>query len=362
MTKEKVELDEIFTAFLDGMKEGSGKTYRIWVNAWVRFSHMNGKETLAFKKADPDAKTEKLILAFHDSIGIKTNTARTASAVICGFYTANRINLTFTRSERKRLTDIERVSEDFLFSKSDILKMYEQANLTERYVLMVGKSIGLRASDFVKITYGKFRGLDLTQEAPIFIGETPTGKESVKAYPHLDADAVSVVKAILEHEPNAKNEDRILDYDEESLTQILQRLFEKAHLESGGKTVRFHNLRKYLIDRLSAVTSESQWKQVVGKQISEGAYVSQDQLKEAYARAMPNISVLNGNGLTKKKVENLENALAQAESELSATKTRLEQALKRIEDSENTMSKVIDRLTVLEEVERKKPVKIKEFT
>jgi DNA repair ATPase RecN len=105
--------------------------------------------------------------------------------------------------------------------------------------------------------------------------------------------------------------------------------------------------------------SESQWKQIIGKQISEGAYVSQDQLQEAYKRAMPNIDVLNGNGMTKKKVEDLENALAQTESELSATKTRLDQALKRLEDHEGTMSKVIQRLETLESVERKRPEKIK---
>jgi hypothetical protein len=43
------------------------------------------------------------------------------------------------------------------------------------------------------------------------------------------------------------------------------------------KRVRFHCLRKFLIDRLSAYASESQWKQIVGKAIGEGAHVSQEQ-------------------------------------------------------------------------------------
>jgi predicted flavoprotein YhiN len=33
--------------------------------------------------------------------------------------------------------------------------------------------------------------------------------------------------------------------------------------------------------------SESKWKQVVGKKISEGAYISPDELRKDYARAMP---------------------------------------------------------------------------
>ncbi len=45
-------------------------------------------------------------------------------------------------------------------------------------------------------------------------------------------------------------------------------------------------MRKFLCDHLSSFMSESKWKQVVGKQISEGAYVSPDTLREDYARAM----------------------------------------------------------------------------
>jgi hypothetical protein len=70
------------------------------------------------------------------------------------------------------------------------------------------------------------------------------------------------------------------------LSRSLQRLAQKAGLQTGNKVVRFHNLRKFLIDHLSSVMSESKWKQCVGKKISEGAYVSPDTLRADYARAM----------------------------------------------------------------------------
>lgn len=76
----------------------------------------------------------------------------------------------------------------------------------------------------------------------------------------------------------------------ENLTVILQTLVEKAGIEIQkgtihGKRVRFQkNLRKFLIDRLSAYAGESQWKQIVGKAIDEGAYVSQDQLRGVFTR------------------------------------------------------------------------------
>jgi hypothetical protein len=49
-------------------------------------------------------------------------------------------------------------------------------------------------------------------------------------------------------------------------------------------------LRKFLIDRLSSFMSESKWKQIVGKAISEGAYVSPDSLRADYERAMSEIT------------------------------------------------------------------------
>lgn len=153
-------------------------------------------------------------------------------------------------------------------------------------------------------------------EAPVCIGETRTGKEKVKAWPFLDSDSVPIIKAILEANKGAADSDQILPFkDENTLTQICQRLFEKAGLVSGGRTVRFHNLRKYLIDRLSAVASESQWKQIVGKQIKEGAYVSQEQLKGVYERAMPAI-VVNGANKNHVKIDEMEEHVKELEKAL----------------------------------------------
>jgi hypothetical protein len=81
--------------------------------------------------------------------------------------------------------------------------------------------------------------------------------------------------------------DRLLTFsDEMQLSRVLKRLVQKAGIETGSKTVRFHNLRKFLIDRISSVMSESKWKQVIGKKISEAAYVSSENLREGYAKAM----------------------------------------------------------------------------
>jgi hypothetical protein len=74
------------------------------------------------------------------------------------------------------------------------------------------------------------------------------------------------------------------------LSRVLRRLAIRAGVNPGTKTIRFHCLRKFLCDHLSSFMSESKWKQIVGKKISEGAYVSPDTLRTDYARAMVEIS------------------------------------------------------------------------
>ena len=54
----------------------------------------------------------------------------------------------FRRQESKKLTENNRKTVDYLFDKEDLTKMALAGNLKERYVLLVGKSVGLRASDF----------------------------------------------------------------------------------------------------------------------------------------------------------------------------------------------------------------------
>jgi hypothetical protein len=91
----------------------------------------------------------------------------------------------------------------------------------------------------------------------------------------------------LTREGKTKPNERITSFSKEiQLTRILQRLVVRAGLEVGNKEVRFHCLRKFLSDHLASHMSESKWKQIVGKKISEGAYISPDELRKDYARAM----------------------------------------------------------------------------
>lgn len=325
---KKVALDQTFLEFVESKKGHTKYSYGTYLKQWLLYSKMNGKESLEAKQQEKEAEVEKKVVQYKEWLqnkGMAETSAQTAIGALRGFYAYHRVPLVFIGAEKKTLAEGNRKTEDYLFTKEDFVKMESQANLIEKYIFLVGKSVGLRVGDFLNITFGKLRSLNLDNGAPVFIGETVTAKEHVKAYPFLDSDAIPIVKAMLERNPEAKDSAKILDYTEASLTQSIQRLMEKAHIDPHGKIARFHNLRKYLIDRLSAVASESQWKQFVGKKINEGAYISQDQLKEIYQRAMPSIVIGNGNGKSSVKIEGLETELAYYKNVLSEVINKLDE-------------------------------------
>ena len=330
--------DKAIDAFLDSQsKRGTFFTYKSHMKLYLEFANKSGQELLDIKKNDTTFQVENSLFAYRKFLlgkGKSENYATSSIGCVRGFYAYYRMPLVFRKQETRKLTEKNRSTTDYLFDKEDLAKMALVGNLKERYVTLVGKSVGLRASDFLSLTFGMFRSVKLDNEAPLSLGEIRTKKEKVPAYPFLDSDTIPIVKAWLDSHKDAKDIDRILDDTEDNLSVILQTLAKKAgmEIENGaihGKRVRFHCLRKFLIDRLSAYASESQWKQIVGKSIAEGAYVSQDQLKGVFQRAMKDL-LINGNGIKTKKLIELENVLKTVESENQISKIRIDLLQKTI--------------------------------
>lgn len=270
-------------------------TRRIYSYSWQQFKDfikITGDEVLADKQADKTHKWEKKILEFKQWListkGLSENTARAAAMTVCGFFAFHYQRLQFRRPQARRVGEGKRKTQDYKFSRNDLQKMNEDADLEESYVLLAGKSFGLRAGDFIQITVGDLKPY-LDREPPISIGEFDTQKEAVVAYPFIDRDALPVIKRLiskLERTVNATSATRMVGFKRTvTLSRILRRLVANAGIDTGNKRVRFHCLRKYLADRLSSVMSESKWKQIVGKTISEGAYISAESLGADYAKA-----------------------------------------------------------------------------
>jgi len=290
-----MEKDKASEEWLNAQKKSTMFTYKSYWQYFLEFTGLTGDQILESRKMDKEYVWEKRLLEFKEWLGKKLSekSAVAAAATVRGFFSFHRLPLQFRRSESQRLKEGKRKSEDYRFSVEDLKRMCDVADLTEKYVISVGKSFGLRAGDFLALTRGDLEAY-IDREVPISIGEYYTKKEGVKAYPFIDIDAQPVIKLMLERmsrEGRTKATDRVLTYKNEiELSRVIQRVTERAGINIGNKTVRFHCLRKFLIDHLSSYMSESKWKQIVGKTISEGAYVSPDTLREDYTRAMAETS------------------------------------------------------------------------
>jgi len=283
MSRKRIPMEEEFaddSATLEWLKSQKESTKKVYKSLWrwfLEFTAMSGEQILADRKQDEEHRWEKKVLEFREW---------------CLNHTCEYHEKPLGEGGIKTATGVIR---GYKLAKETIARMSVQANLRDRYVLVVGKSLGLRAIDFINLKVGDFTCLDLDSEPPISMGKMHTVKESVSAFPLLDSDSVPIVKAHLKSIGITDPNRRMLQIKKGELTRILQDLAEKGKINVGNKHLRFHCLRKFLIDRLSAVMSESKWKQVVGKKISEDAYISEEQLREAYGRAMAETTFSNHN-------------------------------------------------------------------
>ena len=292
--REKTEFpnDTTTNEWLDSQKASTRTTYAISWNHFLTFVKMTGGEILADHMKDTEYQWEKKVISCKQwaiEKGFSENSARTITTAARSFFTYHRKPLQFRKQESRRIDEARTEKEDYRFNLQDLKKLFDVADLPERYVVTAGKSFGLRAGDFIRLTRGQIEPY-IEREIPISLGQLNTQKESVKAYPFIDSDAQPVIKLILEkmtREGKTQPSDRLCAYANKiRLSRVLKRLAKKAGLVTGDKVVRFHCLRKFLSDHLSSHMSESKWKQIVGKTISEGAYISADSLREDYARAM----------------------------------------------------------------------------
>lgn len=303
-TKHKETLTPItdakFLEFLATKQKSTRTTYEAYFRRLIEYDlSINGVQMLKDRK-----QWEKRIFAFRNYLieekGYSNNYVESCLGAVRGFFGHFRKSLDLTNPEKRLLAKRGRVTEDFRFDLPILKKLWDVANLKEKWVLC-NKSFGLRAEDFSRITFGQLRSLDLTQEAPIFLGELNTEKESVRAFTYCDSDVISVIRSILEINADKPDNAEVWTANSQELSYAVQSLARKAHVENGNKIVRFHCLRKFLIDALSSHMSESKWKQIVGKAISEGAYISSDNLRECFKRTLKDIvfNYTNGNGAKK---------------------------------------------------------------
>ena len=295
-------------AWLKGFSKSSKRVYRNGYEKFIEFMNETEKgnwdDKRLLKEREIDLKErnfafEQKVVEFHrwlDKLPEKPsdNTKKTYTSGICSFFAFHRLNLKFTKPQRNKIwKPAKPVKKYYEFTLEDLRRMNQVAKPKERYVLLVGKSLGLRANDFAGLKQGTFEA-HMKGEAPISLGEIYTQKEGVKASPFLDEDAIEASKIwlrILESRGKRDPEERMINISKQEVDLIIKKLAKRSGINTGNEIVRFHQLRVFLCTRLASVTSESRWKQIVGKRVSESSYVKPFNLCEDYAKVLPHTTV-----------------------------------------------------------------------
>jgi len=348
------ENDNATNEWLDKQKRGTRNTYRSAWRFFLKYVGMTGDEILARRKEDlksEDINTqrhwENVLLDYQKHLkekGDSPNHCRLITSAIRSFFNFHYSPMKFRRTETSKLTgDKSRVTSDYKFTKDELYKMYQSGDLIDKYIITVGKSFGLRAGDFIELTRGHFEPY-IDREVPIEIGVVYTQKRKAKAFPFVDQNARPIIKLMLKKmnvEGRTDPKEKMLTFGKTKLTLRLQRMAKRIGIKNGSKSIRFHVLRSFLIDRLSMVASESKWKQIVGKSISEGAYVSTLELRELYKKVLDQTSFSrNGNG----RITNLQKVLSSLEDENGILKSRINELQKRSEKQQKQIDTLEDHL------------------
>jgi site-specific recombinase XerD len=243
-------------------------------------------------------RTRKCRMPPYKGLPFSDNAVTAYCIVVRSLFSFMRVPLILNRPQKRALVKTGNIRNiPYHLTLNDIVAMKKQANTKERYILMVGKSIGLRVNDFLGLKQGQFEANLQDKEAPFSLGVIVTQKRRQPAYPFLDYEAYD---AYLNWKQELQASNRWDGKDSYMLTNsrllrhmtaqeansILRKLAFKAGIRLGNLRLSFHCLRRFLCDQLSRVADANKWKQIVGKEIPESAYISSDCVREVYAKVM----------------------------------------------------------------------------
>ena len=346
-------------AWLSGFAESSVRVYSVSFDLFIKL--MNETETGTWndqrliEEREEDIKNrtyafEHKLIEFYNWLKQKNptfsdNTRKSYLRAIRSFFTYHRLDVKFTQQQKGRISKKAKPKRKYYdYTLEDIKKMTSVSKPKERYILLCGKELGLRASDFVKLKQGTFIAHSLDAEPPIPLGKIYTTKEGVTAKPFLGYDGREAAKqwlTVLKSEGRYNPNKPMLEISKNELNEILKRLTKRASVNTGNEKVRFHQLRVFLVTRLAQIMEVNRWKQCVGKEVTESAYVKPLQLREDYAKVLPLITVNSSGGMPKQELEDLKEIIADQEKELKKANLKIDVLAEQLSRQEKDIIKLM---------------------
>jgi len=262
------------------------------------------------------------------------NSAINTSVPIRGFFKYHREPLQVQQTSFT--TYKEKVKSYHTFTQEELQKMVRVGDLEEKAVLLLGKDLGIRVGDFIRLKRSSILEAYKNQngEFPIEF-QIETEKEGVVAVGHVMQETWDILQDYWAVVPKS-------DYvfpsngsyiSEDKANYVIRDAWNRAYPDRKDVPVRFHELRSFKMTTLSDVgINEWHIKKMVGKKLSAdvSTYLRGVNLKEDFRKAEQKLS-LTGTSRNHARLEELEERNKKLEEQIIALDMALDIALKKLE-------------------------------
>jgi hypothetical protein len=228
----------------------------------------------------------------HTNDKLKPNSVRSILTSVRAFYTSQK---EMVRGLKSKIIDIESAKGEHIFSLEDLRAMYAVGDLRDKAILATSTSLGWEISAFLNLEKDFVESLvkrARSQNVEFIAFDWQRKKTGATQYGILNPMAIFSLEQYLaklnKENPKAK---RLFELTEVSINNIMRKLTQDANLALIG-TIRFHLLRKYLMNALSdAGLNSFEVKLILGKEIGIADATYLQTLKksafEKYQKAYP---------------------------------------------------------------------------
>jgi len=210
------------------------------------------------------------------------------------------------------------------FSNGDLGRMYNLGNAFDKALLATGVSLGWEVSAILDIEqedFAKYVKRARTEGKEFFTFESQREKTGARRFGILNPLALESLERYfsVSRDKAGTKTDKLFPMTEQGANQLLRRLAREANIALTG-TVRWHNIRRWLMSKLSrAKFNEFQIKYLLGKTIpiTDLTYLEtlQQEIEERYPEAYKTHLCI-----TRYQTENQMDEMAKLREELKNTK------------------------------------------
>lgn len=354
--------------FLDSLQSrNTRKTYRTGLNKFCEWYGKSAAEILEQRKDDLTqrdgenlidyrnraSRFEKEIEKFYKhqlSLGLKKNTARSHTLGIRSLFDYYKMTVKIRNGMIKSI----KTTRSFPLRIEHVRKMYQVADLRERYILCMATDLGLRINDFLNIKKSDLPNLD--QEPPISF-DVMTEKEDVVAQGFLSQETVEILKLYL---PTLKGKNPYLlpswngnnPVSDSWLGTLLKNLCDKAGIDTNGKQFTFSCFRKmFLSSSIDSGVGLTAGKLMCGKTVpkADATYLITVHLRKKFIQLKRFLIISKEPRVEVQKIEELTKAINALQEDVSNQKTINYVVSKKNSELSETVKKLDSQINELSE-------------